>query len=55
MDQATNAGVQMLVCAQSAQLWGTKATSEEFEEPAKVVGAATLNDLVLEHDAVLTF
>jgi len=55
MDQAAQAGVEMFVCAQSAQLWGTKASPEEFEPPAKVVGAATLNDLVLEYDAVLTF
>ena len=55
MDQATKAGVEFLICAQSAQLWGTKATPEEFEQPSKVVGAATLNDLVLEFDAVLTF
>jgi len=55
MDQAAKAGVRMMVCAQSAQLWGAKASSEDFEQPAKVVGAATLNDLALEHDAVLTF
>jgi predicted peroxiredoxin len=55
MDQAAKAGVEMMVCAQSAQLWGAKATSDEFEAPAKVVGAATLNDLALECDAVLTF
>ncbi len=55
MDQAAAAGVEMFACAQSAQLWGTKASPEEFEPPVKVVGAATLNDLVLEYDAVLTF
>lgn len=55
MDQATKAGVQLMICAQSAQLWGTKATPDEFEQPSKVVGAATLNDLVLEYDAVLSF
>jgi len=55
IDQAANAGVQMMICAQSAQLWGTKARPEEFEEGTKIVGAATLNDLALEHDAVLTF
>ena len=55
IDQAANAGVQMMICAQSAQLWGTKAQPEEFEEGTKIVGAATLNDLALEHDAVLTF
>jgi len=55
MDQAAQAGVRMLVCAQSCQMLGLEGTPEEFEDPAKVVGAATLNDLVLDHDAVLTF
>jgi len=55
MDQAANAGVKMMVCGQSCQMLGLKGAPEEFEDPAKVVGAATLNDLVLEYDAVLTF
>lgn len=55
MDQATDAGVEILICAQSAQLWGGRATPEEFEQPSRIVGAATLNDLALEADAVLTF
>jgi predicted peroxiredoxin len=55
MDQAAKAGVQMMVCAQSAQLWGKKAQPDEFESGTKIVGAATLNDLALEYDAVLTF
>lgn len=55
MDQAAKEGVRMLVCAQSCQMLGLRGAPEEFEEPAKVVGAATLNDLVLEHDAVLSF
>jgi predicted peroxiredoxin len=55
MDQAAKAGVRMLACGQSCQMLGLKGAPEEFEDPAKVVGAATLNDLVLEHDAVLTF
>lgn len=55
MDQAARAGVRMLVCGQSCTMLGLKGAPEEFEEPAKVVGAATLNDLVLEHDAVLSF
>jgi len=55
MDQAARAGVKMLVCGQSCQMLGLKGAPEEFEDPAKVVGAATLNDLVLEYDAVLTF
>lgn len=55
IDQAAAAGVRMLVCGQSCQMLGLKGAPEEFENPAKVVGAATLNDLVLEHDAVLSF
>ena len=55
MDQAVAAGVQMMICAQSAQLWGTRAQPDDFEQPSKIVGAATLNDLALEYDAVLTF
>ncbi len=55
VDQAVAAGVEMMICAQSAQLFGGKASPEEYEQPSKVVGAATLNDLALEADAVLTF
>jgi predicted peroxiredoxin len=55
MDQAAKEGVRMLVCGQSCQMLGLKGSPEEFEDPAKVVGAATLNDLVLEVDAVLSF
>ena len=55
MDQAVSSGVKIKICAQSAQLFGTKASPEEFEQPSEIVGAATLNDLALECDAVLTF
>ncbi len=55
MDQAAASGVKMLVCGQSCQMLGLKGSPEEFADPAKVVGAATLNDLVLEFDAVLSF
>jgi uncharacterized protein len=55
MDQAAKEGVRMLVCGQSCQMLGLKGSPEEFEDPAKVVGAATLNDLLLESDAVLSF
>jgi predicted peroxiredoxin len=55
MDRAASEGVRMLVCAQSAKLWGASAEPGEFEEPVEVVGAATLNDLALDADAVLTF
>ena len=55
IDQATAAGVEIMICAQSAQLFGGKASPDEFEQPSRVVGAATLNDMALEADAVLTF
>ena len=55
MDRAVAAGVDIMICSQSAQLWGTRAAPDEFEQPSKVVGAATLNDLALDYDSVLTF
>lgn len=53
MDQATAAGVKLLVCEQSCQLLGVE--RGEFIEGAKVVGAATLNDLVLDADGTMWF
>lgn len=53
MDQATKAGVKLLVCEQSTQLLGL--SRGDFIPEAKVVGAATLNDLVLDADAILCF
>jgi len=53
MDQAMNAGVKLLVCDQSTQLLGLK--RGDFVDAAKIVGAATLNDIVLDADAVLCF
>jgi predicted peroxiredoxin len=53
MDQAVQAGVKLMVCEQSCQLIGLD--RGDFEEEANVVGAATLNDLLLEADAVLSF
>jgi predicted peroxiredoxin len=55
MDQAAKEGVRMLICGQSCQMLGLSGAPEEFEDPAKVVGAATLNDLLLDADAVLSF
>jgi len=53
MDQAIGAGVQLLVCEQSAQLLSIK--MGDFIPEAKVVGAATLNDLVLDADGTMWF
>lgn len=53
MDQAVKAGVKLMVCEQSCMLLGLQRGN--FVDTAKVVGAATLNELVLESDGVLCF
>jgi len=53
MDQAVKAGVKLLVCEQSCMLLGIP--RGDFVNPAEIVGAATLNDLVLDADAALCF
>ena len=53
MDQAVKAGVKLMVCEQSCQLLAIP--RGDCVQEAGVVGAATLNDLALEADAVLCF
>jgi predicted peroxiredoxin len=53
MDQAIKAGVKLVVCEQSCMLLGVP--RGEFIPEAKIVGAATLNDMALDADAVLCF
>ena len=53
MDQTIKSGVELLVCEQSTQLLGLK--RGDFIPEAKIVGAATLNGLVLEADGVMWF
>ncbi len=53
LDQALKAGVKMYICEQSTQLLGI--SRGDFIPEAKIAGAATLNDLALEADSVLTF
>lgn len=53
MSQAVKAGVKIMVCEQSCQLLGIP--RGDFTSEAKVVGAATLNDLALDADAILCF
>ena len=53
MDQAIQTGVELMVCDRSAELLGIN--MGDLIEGAKVVGAATLNDLVLEADASMFF
>ena len=53
IDQAAAAGVKFLVCEQSTQLLNLDRGG--FIEGAKIVGAATLNDLALDADASMWF
>jgi len=53
MDRAVEAGVKFEVCEQSCELLGLD--RGDFVEAVKIVGAATLNDRVLEADGVLCF
>ncbi|MEM2896583.1 MAG: DsrE family protein [Candidatus Bathyarchaeia archaeon] len=53
IDQSIEAGVKLLVCEASCGLIGL--TREDLTSEAKVVGAATLNSLVLEADGVMWF
>jgi predicted peroxiredoxin len=53
MDQALDAGVKFMICEQSCSLLGIP--RGDFVEAANIVGAATLNDLALNADAVLCF
>ncbi len=49
MEQAMQSGVEMMVCDRSADLLGID--RGDIVEGVKVVGAATLNDLLLDADA----
>ena len=53
MNQAVKAGVRLEVCEQSCSLLGLG--KGDFIDAAKVVGAATLNDRILEADGVMSF
>ncbi len=55
MDQTISMGIAMLVCQQSMQVFGENLSPGDFIEGAKIVGAATLNNLVLESDGTMWF
>ena len=55
LKQTAEQDVQLMACQQSMQLFGGEIKSEDLIEEAKVAGAATLNDLALDADAILTF
>lgn len=53
IQQAVDAGVTLYACEQSAQLLGLEKGS--LRDDVEIVGAATLNKLVLEADGTLYF
>ena len=53
--QAVNQGVKIMACQQSMQLFGGEISPDGLMQEAVIAGAATLNDLALEADAILTF
>jgi predicted peroxiredoxin len=53
LDQTAAAGVKLYVCDASTQLIGMD--RGDFIPEAEIVGAATLNDLVLEADGTMWF
>ncbi len=53
MNKAVKSGVKLEVCEQSCMLLGLE--RGDFVDVAKIVGAATLNDRILDADAVLCF
>ncbi|MBU4314479.1 MAG: DsrE family protein [Actinobacteria bacterium] len=55
IDETLRQGIKLLICQQSAQLLGEKLTPDDFVDGSKIVGAATLNNLVLEADGTMWF
>jgi predicted peroxiredoxin len=53
MDKTVELGVEILVCEASKQMFGWD--NVDLRPGTKIVGAATLNDLVLEADATQWF
>jgi len=55
LEQTASQGVKIMACQQSMQLFGGEIKAEDLLEGAVIAGAATLNDLALEADAILSF
>ncbi len=53
--QTASQGIQLMACQQSLQLFGGDIKAEQLIDEATIAGAATLNDLALDADAILTF
>ena len=55
LEQTAAQGVKILACQQSMQLYGETIGPADLIDEAVIAGAATLNDLALEADGVLSF
>lgn len=55
LQQAAGQGVKIIACQQSMMLFGGGLKPEDLADEATIAGAATLNDLALDADTVLTF
>ncbi len=55
MQQAVQQGVTIMACQQSMQLFQGQISPADITQEAVIAGAATLNDLALDADAILTF
>jgi len=55
IQESVNQGVKIIACQQSMQLFEGKLNENDFFPEVIIAGAATLNDLALEADAILTF
>jgi len=55
LQQTAAQGIPIMACQQSMQLFGGEIKAEDLIEEATIAGAATLNDLALDADTVLTF
>lgn len=55
MDKTAEMGIKMMICQQSMQVFGENLKPEDFIDYCKIVGAATLNDLVLDVDGTMWF
>ncbi|HSW35656.1 MAG TPA: DsrE family protein [Candidatus Limnocylindrales bacterium] len=55
LQQTAAQGVKIMVCQQSMMLFGGEIKPEDLIAEAVIAGAATLNDLALDADAVLMF
>ena len=55
MDKTAEMEIKMLICQQSMQVFGQNLKPEDFVDYSKIVGAATLNDLVLDADGTMWF